>query len=98
MYASGHKGMYHPPDYIDNIIADRQLREVLRCLLTEWGERELAIASGYFEPEVWRMLGATIRSLCAFIAVTFCTRRHISRRTSASLAAATSRRQAVRIL
>lgn len=43
-------GMYHPPDYIDNITADRQLREVLRCLLTEWGEQELDIASGYFEP------------------------------------------------
>jgi len=27
--------MYHPPDYVDNITTDRQLREVLRCLLIE---------------------------------------------------------------
>jgi len=33
--------MYHPPDYVDNIPTDRQLREVLRCLLIEWGEAEL---------------------------------------------------------
>jgi len=33
--------MYHPPDYVDNITTDRQLREVLRCLLIEWGEAEL---------------------------------------------------------
>ena len=52
---------YHPPDYIDNTTADRQLREVLRCILTEWGERELDIASGFFEPEVWRMLGEALK-------------------------------------
>jgi len=58
--------MYHPPDYIDNITADRQLREVLRCLLIEWGETELDIASGFFEPEVWRMLGEPLKGLSAF--------------------------------
>lgn len=58
--------MYHPPDYIDNITADRQLREVLRCLLVEWGEKELDIASGFFEPEVWRMLGEPLKGLSAF--------------------------------
>lgn len=58
--------MYHPPDYIDNITNDRQLREVLRCLLIEWGEKELDIASGFFEPEVWRMLGDALKPLSAF--------------------------------
>jgi len=58
--------MYHPPDYIDNITTDRQLREVLRRLLIEWGETELDIASGFFEPEVWRMLGDALKPLTAF--------------------------------
>ncbi len=58
--------MYHPPDYIDNITNDRQLREVLRCLLTEWGESELDIASGFFEPQVWNMLGEALKPLSAF--------------------------------
>lgn len=58
--------MYHPPDYIDNITADRQLREVLRCILTEWDERELDVASGFFEPEVWRMLGDALKPLDKF--------------------------------
>lgn len=58
--------MYHPPDYIDNTTAERQLREVLRRLLIDWGERELDIASGFFEPEVWRMLGDALQPLSRF--------------------------------
>jgi superfamily II DNA or RNA helicase len=57
---------YHPPDYIDNLTPERQLGEVLRRLLTEWGERELDIASGFFEPEVWRLLGEPLKQLTAF--------------------------------
>src|SRR5687767_13615754 len=58
--------MYHPPDYIDNTADERVLMTVLNCLLTEWGERELDIASGFFEPEVWRMLGASLSQLIRF--------------------------------
>jgi SNF2 family DNA or RNA helicase len=58
--------MYHPPDYIDNITSDRQLREVLRRLLIDWGEAELDIASGFFEPEVWQMLGDALQPLTRF--------------------------------
>jgi len=58
--------MYHPPDYIDNIVAERTLVTVLNCLLTEWGETELDIASGFFEPGVWRMLGESLSKLAQF--------------------------------
>jgi len=57
---------YHPPDYIDNITDERTLKTVLYALLTEWEERELDIASGFFEPEVWRMLGSALTQLTAF--------------------------------
>lgn len=58
--------MYHPPDYIDNTTDERTLKTVLHALLTTWGERDLDIASGFFEPEVWRMLGAALSGLGAF--------------------------------
>jgi superfamily II DNA or RNA helicase len=58
--------MYHPPDYIDNITADRQLGEVLNRLLGEWGERQLDIASGFFEPQVWNLLGHALTGLSSF--------------------------------
>jgi superfamily II DNA or RNA helicase len=58
--------MYHPPDYIDNTADERVLMTVLNCLMTEWGERELDVASGFFEPEVWRMLGASLSQLTRF--------------------------------
>jgi len=45
--------MYHPPDYSDNTSAERTLVNVLNALLTEWGERQLDVASGFFEPAVW---------------------------------------------
>lgn len=58
--------MYHPPDYIDNTTEDRRLQVVLRRLLTEWAERELDIASGFFEPGVWKLLGAALGGLERF--------------------------------
>jgi superfamily II DNA or RNA helicase len=58
--------MYHPPDYIDNTSDERKLVNVLNALLTEWGERELDIASGFFEPAVWGMLGEALKRLSAF--------------------------------
>jgi superfamily II DNA or RNA helicase len=57
---------YHPPDYVDNITDQRTLKNVLHALLTEWEERELDIASGFFEPSVWRMLGEALSKLSAF--------------------------------
>ena len=58
--------MYHPPDYIDNIVDERKLVTVLNCLLSEWNETELDIASGFFEPGVWRMLGESLAKLAKF--------------------------------
>ena len=58
--------MYHPPDYIDNTADERKLLTVLRCLLTEWNERELDIASGFFEPKVWERLGDALGGLEQF--------------------------------
>ena len=55
--------MYHPPDYIDNVIAERQLKQVLNALIAEWKETHLDIASGFFEPEVWAHVGDTFRTL-----------------------------------
>lgn len=57
---------YHPPDYIDNISAERTLKNVLYALLTDWEERELDIASGFFEPKVWEMLGEALSGLSSF--------------------------------
>jgi superfamily II DNA or RNA helicase len=58
--------MYHPPDYIDNTADERTLQIVLDCLLNEWRETELDIASGFFEPRVWEMLADALRQLEAF--------------------------------
>jgi len=58
--------VYHPPDYIDNTAEERILGIVLHRLLTEWDEKELDIASGFFEPKVWEMLGAALRRLAGF--------------------------------
>lgn len=58
--------MYHPPDYIDNITPERKLATVLAYLLLEWNERELDIASGFFEPAVWHMLGEALKNLEQF--------------------------------
>lgn len=58
--------MYHPPDYIDNTADERMLETVLNALLLEWGEKELDIASGFFEPNVWRMLGTALSGLSRF--------------------------------
>jgi superfamily II DNA or RNA helicase len=58
--------MYHPPDYIDNTSPERMLKNVLACLLTEWDERELDVASGFFEPRVWELLAEPLSRLQAF--------------------------------
>jgi superfamily II DNA or RNA helicase len=56
---------YHPPDYADNTDDDRKMYEILRQMIAH-GEKRLDIASGYFEPAVWRMLGQALQSLDTF--------------------------------
>ncbi|MBI5670656.1 MAG: helicase [Chloroflexi bacterium] len=58
--------MYHPPDYIDNTSPERTLKNVLAGLLIEWGERELDVASGFFEPRVWELLADALSKLESF--------------------------------
>jgi len=51
----------HLPDYIDN---DRHnLEEVLRALILDHSERELDIATGFFQPEVWTRLQSSFSQL-----------------------------------
>ncbi len=57
---------YYPPDYIDNTTVERRLVTVLNELLVNVGQDELDIASGFFEPEVWRMLADGLRGLKRF--------------------------------
>jgi superfamily II DNA or RNA helicase len=56
---------YHPPDYADNTDDERSMHTILRQIIRS-GESRLDIASGFFEPAVWRMLGSELRSLQAF--------------------------------
>ncbi|MGV2437201.1 MAG UNVERIFIED_CONTAM: hypothetical protein LVT10_21785 [Anaerolineae bacterium] len=62
---------YFPPDYLDNTSEERQLKHVLTSLLQEWKETELDVASGFFEPEVWNLLGVRLpswnRSACCWV-------------------------------
>ncbi|HEY75753.1 MAG TPA: helicase [Thermoflexia bacterium] len=46
---------YIPPDFLDNT-EDRALADALVRLITEWEQTELDIATGFFEPHVWRYL------------------------------------------
>lgn len=55
---------YLPPDYIDNQRAT--LAEVLERTIRGLGQRELDIASGYFNPLVWRYLRETLSQLESF--------------------------------
>jgi len=57
---------YFPPDYLDNTSEERQLKHVLTSLLQEWKETELDVASGFFEPEVWNLLGGALAQLESF--------------------------------
>ncbi len=58
--------MYHPPDYIDNTSSERRLVDVLNALLLDWGETELDVASGFFEPRIWEMLSEGLSALECF--------------------------------
>jgi len=57
---------YNPPDYIDNTSEERRLLHVLREFILGWQPGYLDIASGFFEPEVWRMLAEALSTLPEF--------------------------------
>ncbi|MBI3960670.1 MAG: helicase [Chloroflexi bacterium] len=51
-----------PPDYLDN--TDRKyLATHLNRLILEWEQRELDIATGFFDPAVWRDVGESFLAL-----------------------------------
>lgn len=53
-----------PPDFIDN--SQHKLGGVLHQLITEMAQTEAAIASGYFEPYVWKLIGPALQQLRHF--------------------------------
>lgn len=57
---------YYPPDYSDNTAEDRILQNVLNSLIIEGGQQQLDVASGFFEPGVWPMLGEALQQLASF--------------------------------
>lgn len=52
---------YLPPDIVDN--DDKTLAEALVRTVSEIGQRQLDIATGYFQPDVWRLVGAAFHEL-----------------------------------
>ena len=56
---------YHPPDYIDNTSDEQMLMVVLNAMLHD-GEASLDVASGFFEPDVWRLLAGGLQKLTSF--------------------------------
>ena len=53
-----------PPDFVDN--SQHKLSGVLSQLITEMAQTEAAIASGYFEPNVWKLIGPALQRLRRF--------------------------------
>lgn len=49
------------PDYIDN--AQVRLSTVLNRIIVDLEQKDAAFASGYFEPDVWRLVGAALQRL-----------------------------------
>ena len=56
---------YHAPDYADNTDDNRKMKTVLENMLGS-GETRLDIASGFFEPKVWELLGEYLKELDSF--------------------------------
>lgn len=56
---------YIPPDYLDNT-EQRNLGQALVRLIQEWEQRELDLASGFFDPGVWQQVGAAFALLERF--------------------------------
>ena len=57
---------YYAPDYVDNTSEERKLFEVLNNLILQGDQRELDVASGFFEPKVWQMLREALQQLSSF--------------------------------
>ncbi len=55
---------YFPPDIIDN--ATTIFAEALEQTILKADQRQLDIATGYFAPEVWRIVGNALAELRAF--------------------------------
>ncbi len=53
-----------PPDYIDN--KKFTLHTVINRLISELEQTEVAFASGYFEPSVWKLIGSSLRQVEQF--------------------------------
>jgi superfamily II DNA or RNA helicase len=56
---------YIPPDYLDNT-PNRVLAEHLRRIIIDWEQRHLDIASGFFDPAVWKSLKEALPLLEGF--------------------------------
>jgi hypothetical protein len=54
---------YLPPDIIDNAAAT--LHEALVRSVRDVGQRRLDLATGYFAPDVWELVGAAFDVLTA---------------------------------
>ena len=52
---------YLPPDIIDNDAAT--LSEALQRGIRETGQRHLDVATGYFAPDVWHLVGKAFAEL-----------------------------------
>jgi len=56
---------YIPPDILDNHNSASSLAHALNQTVTAIGQRRLDVATGYFAPEVWRLVGASFAELGA---------------------------------
>ena len=54
---------YIPPDILDNHDGETSLAHALRRTIAEIGQRRLDVATGYFAPDVWRLVGEEFAAL-----------------------------------
>lgn len=57
--------VYLPPDYLDNT-DQRQMAAALGRIIRDWEQRELDVATGFFDPAAWRALRDTFPLLERF--------------------------------
>src|SRR6266542_646043 len=56
--------LYLPPDFADN--QRYGLDDVLTGAIERWGQRRMAVATGFFSPRVWRLIGQALPLLDDF--------------------------------
>lgn len=56
---------YSPPDYVDNT-GDKTLAATLNRIIQETEQREMDVATGYFDPAVWQVLRESLPLLEQF--------------------------------